>query len=103
RRQALIDEMLAIVRRDAPWLWGINSQSLIFAQQWVSPYKPNTINQSTLKYMAIDVAERNRLRALWNRPVFWPIFLMVLFLVLVFIPIYLEYQKKRRGKALRMK
>lgn len=101
-RQAIIDQMLAIVREDAPWVWGINSQSLVFTQQWVSAFKPNTITRNTLKYIAVDVAARNQFRALWNRAIIWPVFFIVLFFILVFIPIYFEYQRKRQGRAPRM-
>ena len=102
-RQQLIGQMVEILRHDAPWAWGINSQTLILDQQWVSANKPNTINLSTLKYIAIDVAKRNELRRLWNQPVLWPIGVLLLFLLLSWLPLYIAYRRKETLSALRVK
>ncbi|KTC65997.1 extracellular solute-binding protein (plasmid) [Legionella adelaidensis] len=101
QREAIIDKMIAIVRRDAPWIWGINSESLTLSQQWVSPVKPNTISTSTLKYLGIDVSLRNQLREQWNKPIFWPIGLVVLILLLLLLPFVFAYYKKQQDKAAR--
>lgn len=55
QRQLLIDKMVEIVRHDAPWVWGINSETLILSQQWVSATKPSTFSRNTLKYLAVCV------------------------------------------------
>lgn len=102
-RQQLIDQMVEILRHDAPWIWGINSQTLILTQQWVSPTKPNTISTSALKYIAIDVAKRNELRQLWNQPVLWPIGLLLLFFLLSLLPLLVAYYRKEKQKAMRVK
>ncbi|KTC81353.1 extracellular solute-binding protein [Legionella brunensis] len=102
-RQKLIDQMVAMVRHDAPWAWGINTQTLILSQQWVSPTKPNIIGVNGLKYMAIDVAKRNQLREQWNKPVLWPIGLLFLFVVLLVLPLLLAYYRKEQQSAPRVK
>ncbi|ARG97211.1 ABC transporter substrate-binding protein [Legionella micdadei] len=102
-RQQLIDQMVEILRHDAPWIWGINSQTLILTQQWVSPTKPNTISTSALKYIAIDVAKRNELRRLWNQPVLWPIGMLFLFFLLSLLPLLVAYHRKEKQCALREK
>ncbi|WP_370569081.1 ABC transporter substrate-binding protein [Legionella sp. PL877] len=103
RRQSLIDEMVEIVRHDAPWAWGINTQTLILSQQWVSPTKPDTINNNTLKYMAINVEQRNELRQRWNKPVLWPIGLLLLTFGLLLIPLLWAYYKREKQSASRIK
>ncbi|CDZ78896.1 Hemin-binding lipoprotein [Legionella massiliensis] len=100
-RLRLLDEMVELTRHDAPWIWGINSQTLLLSQQWVAPIKPNTISLSTLKYTAIDVPERNGLRSQWNQPVLWPIALLLLFIILSLIPLVIAYRKKERQTAAR--
>ncbi|KTD33619.1 ABC transporter substrate-binding protein [Legionella israelensis] len=96
KRQALIDQMVSILRYDAPWVWGINPKNFVLTQQWVSPIKPNSIAQNTLKYVAIDVPLRNELRARWNQPVLWPLVMLVMiFFVLLFL-LFLAYRKKQR-------
>nr|WP_028374280.1 ABC transporter substrate-binding protein [Legionella lansingensis] len=103
QRQKLIEEMVEIVRHDAPWAWGVNTQTLLLSQQWVSPTKPNTISANSLKYMAIDVNTRNQLRTLWNNPILWPIGLSFLIFILLLLPLLFAYYKKERQVAVRMK
>lgn len=102
-RQRLIDEMVEILRHDAPWVWGINSESLVLLQQWVSPIKHNTISLNTLKYIAIDVDKRNTLRQIWNKPILWPIGLLFLFIVLSLLPLMFAYRRKEKQRAPRIK
>lgn len=101
-RQNLIDEMLEIVRKDSPWIWGVNTESLVLTHDWVSPTKPNTMTDNTLKYISIDVEERNTLRALWNKPKLWPLFVIVCLMLSVLLPAYLVYRKKKRAPASRI-
>ncbi|WP_058507375.1 ABC transporter substrate-binding protein [Legionella quinlivanii] len=102
KRQELIDKMLAIVREDAPWVWGVNTESLILAQQWANLAKPNTISLGHLKYASIDVALREKLRSLWNQPVLWPIALIVLILSLLILPLLFAYHRKEKSPAKRL-
>nr|WP_028389199.1 ABC transporter substrate-binding protein [Legionella fairfieldensis] len=102
-RQRLIDKMVELLRRQAPWVWGINGETFILTQQWVSPTKPNTISVDALKYVAIDVAKRNELRRLWNKPVLWPVGLLGLFLLISLLPLWFAYRRKERQSALRIK
>nr|WP_082060391.1 ABC transporter substrate-binding protein [Legionella hackeliae] len=102
-RQKIIDSMVEIVRHDAPWAWGMNTKTLTLSQQWVSPTKPNTISVGGLKYLGIDVELRNKLRQLWNKPVFWPLGLLFLIGMLVLLPLLLAYYQKERRSAPRVK
>ncbi len=103
QRQLLIDKMIEIVRHDAPWVWGINSETLILSQQWVSTVKPSTFSRNTLKYLAIDVDLRNELRDRWNQPVFWPLGLLLLLFVIALLPLFIAYRRKEKQSALRIK
>jgi len=103
QRQKLIDRMLEIVRRDAPWVWGMHPEDFVLAQSWVSKTKPNSISLSTLKYVAIDVPERNRLRNDWNHPVFWPLSVLLLIVLALVVPLIFAYNKKEKQPAIRGK
>lgn len=103
QRQQLIDTMVDIVRRDAPWIWGINPEEFLLAQSWVSAVKPNTMTYGTLKYTAINVTERNKLRHSWNQPVFWPLGLLFLFLLILILPLIIAYHMKEKHPAERIK
>lgn len=102
RRLQLIQQMLAIVRRDAPWAWGINPQTFVLNQQWVSPVKPNTISLNTLKYVSVDVPLRNRMRQAWNQPVLWPLALLGLGLLGLLLPLVWAYRHKEKQPAARL-
>ncbi|MCC5791838.1 MAG: ABC transporter substrate-binding protein [Legionellaceae bacterium] len=102
QRQRMIAEMIALVRHDAPWIFGVNAQSFVIAQDWLSKSKPNTMVASDLQYLAVDVAERNRLRTLWNRPVVWPLGVFLLIGMLLLIPMWRSYRRKEYQRARRM-
>ena len=103
KRTELIDKMVELLRHDAPWAWGISSESLILSQRWVSPNKPNSMSRNTLKYMAIDVSLRNKLRSSWNTPVLWPLVLFILLIALLLLPFIFAYRKKARSPVRRTK
>lgn len=86
RRQELIDRMVDIARRDAPWIWGFHPRSFALYQAWSSPTKPNLMANNLLKYRRIDPALRERLRAEWNRPVLWPLLLAFGLLLAAAVP-----------------
>lgn len=102
QRQQLINTMIEIVRHDAPWAWGIHTENFILSQSWHSHTKPNTISLATLKYVAIDVPERNRLRLAWNQPIFWPLSLLLLLIVALVLPLVIAYLQKEKQPAQRM-
>lgn len=103
QRQKLIDQMVEMVRHDAPWAWGMHPEDFLLSQSWVSHTKPNTISLSTLKYLAINVPERNKLRSVWNTPIFWPLSLLILIIVALTLPLILAYFKKEKQPAVRAK
>lgn len=102
KRQQIIDSILTLLRYDAPWIWGVNTETFILTQQWVTPAKPNTISLGQLKYVDLDVACRNYYRALWNQPIFWPVLFFILFLVCTFLPLVRMYKEREKGSVRRM-
>lgn len=103
QRQEIIDKMQEIARHDAPWIWGIHPEDFTLSQVWVSMVKPNTISHSTLKYISINVAQRNSLRTVWNQPVLWPIGVLILIIFLLIVPLVFAYLKKEQQPAARIK
>ena len=75
-RQAIIDRMLEILHRDAPWMWGFYPKDYILRHGWVHNAKPNKLALNNLKYLRVDAAQRARLRSEWNRPALWPLTLL---------------------------
>lgn len=67
-RQRLIDRMVELLRRDAPWVAGFHPQQVVLNHAWTGNLKPNDMATNTLKYQRLDPALRARLREEWNRP-----------------------------------
>lgn len=101
RRQAIIDQMVRIVRDDAPWVWGFHPKDYVLSHAWVSPSKPNKMARNTLKYVRIDADLRERLRAQWNGPVAWPLAAILALLILASLPAYLGYRRREKMAAIR--
>ncbi|MDH4101420.1 MAG: ABC transporter substrate-binding protein [Nitrospirota bacterium] len=93
-RQVIIDKMVEIARRDAPWLWGFNPKSFALYHEWYKNAKPNLMANNTLKYIRIDPATRAAKQKEWNRPVLWPVGVIALFLVIGTIPAVIAYIRK---------
>jgi ABC-type transport system substrate-binding protein len=73
-KQRVIDEMTRIAQQDAPWTFGYFPFASGAFQPWVHNGKPAIMIRDMGRYYRLDVAERQRLQAEWNRPVWWPLF-----------------------------
>lgn len=83
-KQKLIDEMVALVREDAPWTMGFFPWASAARQQWVYNYKPAILFRDQGRFLRVDVNQRVAALKGWNKPVWWPIGLLagvVLFLI----------------------
>jgi ABC-type transport system substrate-binding protein len=98
-RQAIIEQMLTIVRRDAPWIFAYYPKSFGLRHDWVKNVKPNLMANNTLKYRRVDPALRADRRAEWNRPVLWPIGVGGLVVVALVAPAFMAWRRHERKAA----
>ena len=98
-RQQVINAMLEIVRRDAPWIFAYYPKSFGLRHDWVHNVKPNLMANNTLKYRRIDAGLRAARRAEWNRPVLWPILLLVGGVVALIAPAVVAWRRRERTTA----
>ncbi|WP_347247752.1 ABC transporter substrate-binding protein [Zoogloea sp.] len=98
-RQAIIERMLGILQHDAPWVWGFYEKAYTLQHGWLHNRKPGKIIRNSLKYQRIEVSERERLRAEWNRPVLWPLILVGLLGAVVVAPAVIHYRRRERAGA----
>lgn len=96
-RQALINRMVELVRRDAPWLWGFHPVAFSLHHQWYKNAKPNLMANNTLKYKRIDPVLRNEKRRQWNRPLLWPVILAALAVILLLAPALIAHRRRERA------
>ncbi len=93
-RFQIIQQMQEIVRHDAPWVFGIHPKNFILSHSWYHNLKPNLMANNSLKYTSIDQIVRAKKRKQWNQPVFFPLLLAILGLILLFIPAIHAYRKR---------
>jgi ABC-type transport system substrate-binding protein len=98
-RQRVINAMLEIVRRDAPWIFAYYPKSFGLRHDWVHNVKPNLMANNTLKYRRIDPDLRAVRREEWNHPVLWPIMLLAGGLVAVIAPAVIAWRRRERTTA----
>ncbi len=98
-RLELIRQALAILQRDAPWIFGFHPKSYTLGHAWLYNRKPTEIGNNILKYQRIDSAAREAQREAWNRPVLWPFFAAAALLAAIVLPAVLGYRRRERGTA----
>ncbi len=100
-RQKIIDRMIELYRRDAPWIGGVHPVSYGLAHAWMGNGKPNNMARNNIKYLRVGLDQRAALRREWNRPVLWPLALILLFAVAITVPAVMAYRRRERmsGKS----
>jgi ABC-type transport system substrate-binding protein len=99
-RQQIIDQMLEILRRDAPWIWGYFPKAFSLHHGWYYNVKPNLMANNTLKYKRVDAAQRQQMRQQWNAPVLWPLAAALILLILLVLPVVRSHRQRERSRAL---
>lgn len=98
-RQAVIDEMQEIVRRDAPWIFSYYPKSFALQHAWVGNVKPNLMANNTLKYRKVDPEQRAAARYAWNRPVLWPLAAGGIGLAVLIAPAVIGWNRREKEAA----
>ncbi len=99
QRQAAIDRMIDIARDDAVWMWGIFPASTAAFQPWVRNGVATFIINDKLKYLRVDPELRMQKIREWNQPQWWPVPLMLLAVLLVFVPSWWVWRERERRDA----
>jgi ABC-type transport system substrate-binding protein len=89
-RQAVIDRMVDILRRDAAWSFGYFGKLFRLDHEWVA---------NDVKYRRIDPALRELRRGEWNGPVLWPVALLLAALAVSAIPAVRIWRRRERMVA----
>ena len=99
-KAAIVDDMIKIVQRDAPWMFGFFPKSAGAYQQWVHNAKPSQMVRNSLQYLRIDNQLRTQKIAQWNRPVWWPLLVLAVVLLLVVWPAWRMVKLQQQRTAL---
>lgn len=95
-RQALIDRMVEIVRRDAAVCFGYHPLLYRLNNAWYANGKPHEMTQGTLKYYRVDPARRVAMQRAWNRPAVVPVLAVEALLLAAAWPVI---ARRRREEA----
>ncbi|MGP1676219.1 MAG: ABC transporter substrate-binding protein [Burkholderiales bacterium] len=98
-RQAIIDRMVALLRQDAPWVWSYHPKDYSLYHAWLANVKPNLMARNGLKFYRLDPALRAAKRAEWNRPVVWPLLLILALLILGTLPALRSWRARELARA----
>jgi ABC-type transport system substrate-binding protein len=98
-RQAVIDTMIAIVREDAPWAFGLHPKNYSLHHGWLKNVKPNLMANNELKYRRIEGRSREAKRSEWNRPVVWPVLLAGALAAALIVPAYVAWRRREEETA----
>ena len=96
-KQKMIDEMVDILRTDAPWAWGYFPYSAGAYQKWQPNGKYGLFTNDRALYYRIDAPMRARLQAEWNRPRYWPMLLLAASLLLLAWIGWRAYRSRERA------
>ncbi|MDH3688561.1 MAG: ABC transporter substrate-binding protein [Gammaproteobacteria bacterium] len=99
-RQKVIDEMVDIIRHDAPWAGGFHPKDFSLHHGWYQNIKVNKMARNALKYKKLDATSRVARRDQWNRPVVLPLGLVVGVFALGLVPAVVSYRRRQRATAL---
>jgi ABC-type transport system substrate-binding protein len=99
-RQRVIDRMVEILREESPWLFGFYPKAYSLHHAWYGNAKPHLMANNTLKYKFVDGAMRAEAQQAWNRPVTWPLWTLLVLLVLTLLPAIRGYRERERSRAL---
>ena len=99
-RQRVLNEMVELLRADAPWLWGYHPVAFSLHHDWYYNAKPNLMANNDLKYKRIDPEKRMVARNAWNKPVLLPVVLVLLIVIISAIPAWFIYRRREQSAAL---
>jgi ABC-type transport system substrate-binding protein len=99
-RQQVIDRMVDILREESPWLFGFFPKAFSLHHAWYRNAKPHLMANNTLKYKRVDGVSRAEAQRSWNRPVLWPIGVVLLLLIVSLIPAVRGFRARERSRVL---
>lgn len=96
-RKRIISEMLKILEHERPWIELFYPEDYALVHGWLKNVRTAGISTiPTTKYYDLDQHERAKRREEWNKPIYWPAWVLAVAAVLIIIPALLTYKRERR-------
>ncbi len=98
-REALVARMVELYQRDAVWLNAFFPKEIFLNNSWVHNNKRHGISKATLKYTRVDADLRATMQKLWNQPIIWPLYAVVMLLASLALPAVIAYRRRQKATA----
>jgi hypothetical protein len=98
-KQRLIDQLIAVAQRDAPWTMGFFPHASAAVQQWVHNSKPAVLIRDHGRYLRLDIPKRVSSLAAWNQPIWWPLLVVLVALLVVVVIARRQLRRRERMNA----
>jgi ABC-type transport system substrate-binding protein len=95
QRYQVIKRMVAILERERPWIELFHNESYTLNHAWLVNAKSMGISYPVYKYVDVKPRLRTEMRAAWNAPVRWPIYLLALVIAAAVWPAIQTYRRER--------
>jgi len=96
KRLAIIRKMRALLERERPWIELFHRENYALYHSWMRNVKPAGLSLPAAKYVDLDPEERYVLRTVWNRPVVWPAYALVVLAAVIVVPGVMTYLRERQ-------
>jgi oligopeptide transport system substrate-binding protein len=95
RRAELIKRMLAILEQERPWIELYHRENYELSHAWLANTQSTGISNPTYKFKDVEPQLRAQLQAEWNKPVRWPLYLVLFVVVALTVPAVRTYYRER--------
>lgn len=98
-KQALIDQMVQILRHDAVWNFAYHPVGSGAYHKWVGNSSPSKMIRNSLQFFKLDTALRTESIRAWNQPVWWPLLVVVAVLGLIILVSWRTLRRTQKQTA----
>ena len=95
-RAELVRGLIAILERERPWIELYHLEDYELDHAWLANAKPMGLSYPTFKYKDVKPRLRAERQAEWNRPVRWPLYLMLLAGIAAVVPAVRTFYRERQ-------
>lgn len=99
QRGKIIKNILEIIQKDSPWIWGFHPKSFSLSHKWVENVESNLMANNTLKYKRINDEIRYKSINLWNKANFTLLYILFFIISIFIFSVILMIRKKDKEKV----
>lgn len=97
-RMELIKQLMDILQKDAPAVWMVHPVDFGLYHTWFTNTKPHKMSSNTIKFLRVAPERRITAQSAWNKPIIWPVVLLVLLLCAGAAPAAMQIYRQEKGR-----